>query len=127
MLDKIYLYFTNKNGGKGRPEYRLREFCEFLLRLIDVKLTRLCSASMVPGTIFLPIGLFLTGWTARADIHWIVPDIGIAFVGAGTILNFQSIQTYVIDTFTLHAASGKPGLGMSQIRLLTVLSQLSPL
>ena len=81
---------------------------------------------MVPGTIFLPIGLFLTGWTARSSIHWIVPDIvsptscaipaaaaessppqGIAFVGAGTILNFQSIQTYVIDTFTLHAASGK--------------------
>ena len=60
---------------------------------------------MVPGTIFLPIGLFMTGWTARASVPWIVPDIGIAFVGAGTILNFQSIQTYVIDTFTLHAAS----------------------
>lgn len=83
---------------------------------------------MVPGTVLLPIGLFLTGWTARADVHWIVPDIvslpppfrvspvetdgaiavqGIAFVGAGTILNFQSIQTYVIDAFTLHAASGE--------------------
>lgn len=31
---------------------------------------------------------------------------GIAFIGAGMILNFQSIQTYVIDAFTLHAASG---------------------
>ena len=30
---------------------------------------------------------------------------GIALVGAGTILNFQSIQTYVVDAFTLHAAS----------------------
>ena len=61
---------------------------------------------MVPGSIFLPIGLLITGWTARADVHWIAPDIGIALVGAGTILNFQSIQTYVIDAFTLHAASG---------------------
>ena len=60
---------------------------------------------MVPGTILLPIGLFMTGWTARASIHWIVPDIAIAIVGAGMILNFQSIQTYVIDAFTLHAAS----------------------
>ncbi|GJE90729.1 MFS polyamine transporter [Phanerochaete sordida] len=85
LMDKIYVYFTKKNGGSGRPEYRL--------------------PPMIPGTICLPIGLFLTGWTARADIHWIVPDIGIAFVGAGTILNFQSIQTYVIDAFTLHAAS----------------------
>lgn len=32
---------------------------------------------------------------------------GIALVGAGTILNFQSIQSYVIDAFTLHAASGE--------------------
>ena len=24
MLDKVYKYFTAKNGGVGRPEYRLR-------------------------------------------------------------------------------------------------------
>ena len=60
---------------------------------------------MVPGSIFLPIGLLITGWTARADVHWIAPDIGMALIGAGMILNFQSIQVYVIDAFTLHAAS----------------------
>ena len=79
---------------------------------------------MLPGTVLLPAGLFLAGWTARSDIHWIVPDIvsalnhistfpdltlpplkGIAMVGAGVILNFQAIQTYVIDAFTLHSAS----------------------
>ena len=60
---------------------------------------------MFPGTFLLPAGLLITGWTARASVPWIVPDIGIVLVGAGMILNFQSIQTYVIDTFTLHAAS----------------------
>ena len=25
MLDKIYKYFSDKNGGVGKPEYRLRE------------------------------------------------------------------------------------------------------
>ena len=64
---------------------------------------------MVPGSFLLPAGLFITGWTARPDVHWIAPDIGIALVGAGTIINFQSIQTSVIDTFTLHAASGTYG------------------
>ena len=61
---------------------------------------------MIPGTLLMPIGLFITGWTARADVHWIAPDIGIAVVGVGLIVNFQTIQTYVIDAFTLHAASG---------------------
>lgn len=31
---------------------------------------------------------------------------GIMFVGGGMILSFQAIQTYVVDAFTLHAASG---------------------
>ncbi|EGN92983.1 hypothetical protein SERLA73DRAFT_190368 [Serpula lacrymans var. lacrymans S7.3] len=84
-LDRVYIHFKNKNGGVGRPEYRL--------------------PAMFPGTLLLPIGLLITGWTTKAQIHWIAPDIGIALVGAGTILNFQCIQTYVVDTFTLHAAS----------------------
>ena len=24
LMDRIYVYFTKKNGGQGRPEYRLR-------------------------------------------------------------------------------------------------------
>ena len=31
---------------------------------------------------------------------------GIACIGAGMIVSFQAIQTYIIDAFTLHAASG---------------------
>ncbi|EIW85967.1 MFS polyamine transporter [Coniophora puteana RWD-64-598 SS2] len=84
-LDRIYIYYKNKNGGVGRPEFRL--------------------PSMAIGTVILPIGLLIAGWTAQYKVHWIAPDIGIALVGAGVILNFQCIQTYVVDTFTLHAAS----------------------
>jgi len=86
MLDYVYKYFAAKNGGVGKPEFRL--------------------PSMVPGTIILPIGLFIFGWTAEKHVFWLVPDIGMALVGAGVILNFQAVQTYVIDAFTLHAASG---------------------
>ncbi|KAH9936238.1 MFS polyamine transporter [Fomitopsis serialis] len=85
VLDRLYSYMVKKNGGEGKPEYRL--------------------PSMVPGTLLLPIGLLITGWTAQAHTHWIGPDIGIFLVGAGTMLNFQCIQTYVIDAFTLYAAS----------------------
>ncbi|KAI5115610.1 hypothetical protein M0805_006818 [Coniferiporia weirii] len=85
LLDPIYRYLKEKNGGAGKPEYRL--------------------PTMVPGTIFLPIGLLLCGRSAQNRVFWLVPDIGIAFIGGGMVLNFQSIQTYVIDAFTLHAAS----------------------
>ncbi len=30
MLDRIYIYFKNKNGGVGEPEFRLRTFYALL-------------------------------------------------------------------------------------------------
>lgn len=74
---------TEKKGMK--PEYRLP--------LLPV------------GAIFIPIGLFLYGWTAEKKVHWIVPIIGTALGGIGNILVFFSIQTYLVDAFTIYAAS----------------------
>ncbi|KAG1727552.1 major facilitator superfamily domain-containing protein [Suillus paluster] len=47
----------------------------------------------------------ILGWAAQAQAHWIVPDIGIVLAGAGITLNIQSVHTYIVDCFTLHAAS----------------------
>ncbi|KDR79426.1 hypothetical protein GALMADRAFT_243502 [Galerina marginata CBS 339.88] len=85
FMDRIYIHFKNKNGGVGEPEFRL--------------------PAMVPGSILLPFGLLLSGWAAQTRLPWIATDIGIACVGAGMILVFQAMQTYVVDAFTLHAAS----------------------
>lgn len=30
---------------------------------------------MVPGTIFLPIGILITGWSVQHKVFWLVPDI----------------------------------------------------
>ncbi|KAG6835039.1 hypothetical protein H0H93_005353 [Arthromyces matolae] len=102
-MDRIYIHFKNKNNGVGEPEFRLREF--FMWNLTGLFLRRLAIASMFPGTVILPAGILLAGWAAEYKVHWIATDIGIAMLGAGMILIFQSIQTYVVDTFTLHAAS----------------------
>ncbi len=32
-------------------------------------------ANIVPGTILLPIGLLITGWTTQNHVFWLVPDI----------------------------------------------------
>ncbi len=31
LLDRMYRYFKEKNGGEGKPEYRLRASCSPLL------------------------------------------------------------------------------------------------
>ncbi|KAH0140980.1 hypothetical protein KCU86_g24028, partial [Aureobasidium melanogenum] len=60
---------------------------------------------MFPGSILIPIGLFIYGWTAENKTFWIGPDIGAVCFAAGTILVFQSCQTYVIDSYQRYAAS----------------------
>ncbi|KAF8553171.1 MFS general substrate transporter [Imleria badia] len=77
-LDKIYVYLKNKHGGVGKPEFRLP---------------------------VMFVGLLITGWTVQAHTHWIAPDIGIALIGAGVIFNYQCVQVYIVDAFTLYAAS----------------------
>lgn len=66
---------------------------------------RLPLVITIPGSLTFPIGLFIYGWTAQAHVHWIVPQIGTAITGFGSILIFIGIQTYLVDTFTDYAAS----------------------
>lgn len=53
----------------------------------------------------IPIGLFVYGWTAEKHVHWIVPIIGTALVGLGLLAIFMPITTYLVDAFTIYAAS----------------------
>jgi MFS family permease len=59
----------------------------------------------LPGALAFPIGLFLYGWSVEKHVHWIVPQIGTAVTGFGSILIFIGIQTYLIDIFEEYAAS----------------------
>ncbi|KFY94343.1 hypothetical protein V500_03316 [Pseudogymnoascus sp. VKM F-4518 (FW-2643)] len=59
----------------------------------------------IPGSLTFPIGLFVYGWTAQEHVHWIVPQIGTAITGFGSILIFVGIQTYLVDAFEEYAAS----------------------
>ncbi|KAA6408368.1 MAG: MFS multidrug transporter [Lasallia pustulata] len=83
--DRVYKKLKKRNNGVGQPEFRV--------------------PLMVPGSMFVPIGLFLYGWSAQYHTHWIVPNIGAAIFGAGVIMGFQCIQTYLVDTYTRFAAS----------------------
>lgn len=53
----------------------------------------------------MPAGIFVFGWTSDADIHWIVPCVGICMVGAGFITIFQGSLNYLVDAYSTYAAS----------------------
>ncbi|KAM5350585.1 hypothetical protein ACJ41O_007090 [Fusarium nematophilum] len=57
------------------------------------------------GAILLPAGLFIYGWTAEYKTHWIAPIIGTCVMGVGNLVIFMSLQMYLIDSFTIYAAS----------------------
>ncbi|KAF4977116.1 hypothetical protein FZEAL_6304 [Fusarium zealandicum] len=98
---------ATQNGEKSdaellKPEYRLQP--------------------LQIGAILLPAGLFIYGWTAEYKVHWIAPIIGTTVVGAGNLIIFmvslihptvlcvvltppKSLQMYLVDSFTIYAAS----------------------
>jgi len=47
----------------------------------------------------MPVGLLIFAWTAQAEIHWIAPQIGMAFVAIGLMLAFNSIQNLSAPLF----------------------------
>jgi MFS family permease len=72
-------------SGSMQPEYRL--------------------PPLVLGAFFIPAGLFLYGWSAQYKTHWIVPILGTALIGIGNISVFICIIGYLVDAFTIYAAS----------------------
>ena len=85
LNDRIYAKLKRRNNHVGRPEFRI--------------------PLMVPGSLMVPTGLFIYGWTAEAHTHWVFPNIGTAIFAAGNIICFQCIQTYLVDSYTRYAAS----------------------
>ncbi|KNG49963.1 MFS general substrate transporter [Stemphylium lycopersici] len=54
----------------------------------------------------LTVGLFLFGWSAAYQVHWIVPTIAEAFFGGGNMLIFMACMMYITDTYgPLYSAS----------------------
>lgn len=86
LSDRILKHLTKKSGtGEMKPEYRL--------------------PPLVPATFLIPIGLFWYGWSVDKHAPWIMGVIGTGFVGFGMLATFMPIQMYLVDAYTVHAAS----------------------
>ncbi|KAK4189583.1 putative transporter mfs2 [Podospora australis] len=94
ILAVVLLMFDNKRytrvaaaspGGVAPPEARL--------------------PGAIVGSVLLPVGLFWFAWTNGREIHWIVPIIASAVFSAGIVCVFLSLLGYLIDSYTVYAAS----------------------
>ncbi|GIJ92583.1 hypothetical protein Asppvi_001861 [Aspergillus pseudoviridinutans] len=59
----------------------------------------------VVGACSIPICLFWFGWSARPEIHWIMPIIGSGFFAVGAFILFNAILNYLPDAYPAYAAS----------------------
>jgi len=82
---KYYVKKFHENGNRAVPEARL--------------------PPMMVGSVFFAAGLFVFAWTANPKVPWIAPVIGGALLGMGFFTIFQSALNYLVDTFTMYAAS----------------------
>ncbi|KAI0352812.1 multidrug resistance protein 4 [Trametes cingulata] len=85
FADQVYARLVQKNGGKGKPEFRI--------------------PALIFGSFFVPVGIFWYGWSAQARLHWIMPIIGTGIFGFGMMTTFLPIQLYLVDTFTYAASA----------------------
>ncbi|KAK1145084.1 hypothetical protein N8T08_004514 [Aspergillus melleus] len=83
--NKRYVREHRKHRGFAPPEARL-------------------PPTMV-GAVAIPIGLFWFAWTNGPNVHWILSIIASAPFGFGMVLVFLGIMVYLIDAYTIYAAS----------------------
>ncbi|KAJ5885748.1 MFS general substrate transporter [Penicillium tannophilum] len=84
----IYFNYKKKTlaaGGRLAPEQRL-------------------PGAMI-GSIALPAGLFWFAWTNSPSIHWMASIAAGVPLGFGMVMVFLPILNYLIDAYTIYAAS----------------------
>lgn len=66
---------VKENHGASEPEFHL--------------------PSSIAGAVLVPIGLFWFAWSSFHWVHWILPIVGSAIFGCGTLLSFNGIFTFL--------------------------------
>lgn len=64
------------------------------------------------GGIALPTGLFWFAWTNYPSVSWVASVVGAIPFGFGMVLIFLSLMNYLIDSYTIFAASVLAGNGV---------------
>ncbi|GKZ33452.1 hypothetical protein AbraIFM66950_003349 [Aspergillus brasiliensis] len=104
--DRMVVKLTARNNGVFQPEMRL--------------------PTMIIFACLLPISFFWYGWSAKYEVMWIVPIIGMAPFGIGMLGVYMPIQTYIIDCYPAYAASANAALTATRSLVGAVLPLAGP-
>ncbi|KAL1598926.1 hypothetical protein SLS60_008071 [Paraconiothyrium brasiliense] len=63
---------------------------------------------------FFVISSFWLGWTARPDVHWIVPCLASMLFGMGYLCLFMALLNYLVDAYEIFAASAMAAASLSR-------------
>ncbi|KAF3024241.1 hypothetical protein E8E14_011750 [Neopestalotiopsis sp. 37M] len=86
-ISYLYFYLNPRIAARGFP-------------VQESRLTPALIAAFGPT-----VGLFIFAWTARPDVHWIAPTVGITVYGATVFVIMQCIFVYVPLSYPQYAAS----------------------
>ncbi|KAJ4320972.1 hypothetical protein N0V94_003148 [Neodidymelliopsis sp. IMI 364377] len=92
--DRVYFASATRNTedpGNPLPEARL-------------------YLSIPASFIGLTGGLFFFAWSSFSSVPWIVPSIGLGFVGFGMFCVTTALTTYIVDAYAKYAASSVAGV-----------------
>jgi MFS family permease len=99
LLASIYqdkLYFNSASKNTEKPGHPIPEARLYL---------------SIPGSFLgLTVGLFFYAWTSYSTLHWILPTIGLAFVGFGMFCVVTAVTGYIIEAYSKYAASAIAGV-----------------
>ncbi|OJA21197.1 hypothetical protein AZE42_01355 [Rhizopogon vesiculosus] len=81
----------------------------------EARLYTACAASVL-----FPTGMVIVSLTARADILWIVPLIGLTLFWASVFVIYQSVFVYLADCYGPYASSALAGQSLCRNILATI-------
>ncbi|GAB7341286.1 hypothetical protein MBLNU457_7558t1 [Dothideomycetes sp. NU457] len=77
-------------------------------RFDSMRSYRKAEQSLLPAvysSVLVPVGLFIFAFTARSDIHWCIPMMGMVLETAGVFIVLQCLANYLLLAYPVDAAS----------------------
>jgi len=94
------LYFRSAKRNKESPGQPIPEARLYL--------------SIVGSFLGLMAGFFCYGLASYPNLHWILPTIGLAFIGFGIFTVVSAVSNYITDSYAKFAASGLAGVAFGE-------------